>query len=298
MISICIPCYNDNPSHLVESLMKQMDSVQEFTEIIIYDDASQQVFEDIPHPKIRILRGEENIGDYAARKLLANKSSNRYILFLDADLGMAKNDFLKVYAEACHTNYDVIYGGICYCQDKPEKSQILRWKYGKSREEKKNIPREKLYECFVSASFLVDKEFFLSITENQLPNIYGSDLYLAAQFKREKASINFIHNPICHKGLETSIEFLAKSKTAVLATYILMKDEVIPHDHRPIQRAYLLLKKMKSTLIISKTISYLEKYLTRNLLSREPRLLFLDMIKLNEYIKLARSKPENSLIKQ
>ncbi len=286
MISILIPCYNDDPSVLITELKRLCQVSKQFNEIIVYDDASTKAVTQT-NDEVTIVHGKENIGDFAARKKLAHLAKNDWLLYLDADVEIINDDFLdKYYNSIIRQNEFVVYGGVNYQKNAPDPSKMLRWLYGKKREEKNYIPYELRYENFVAASFLVSKNLFLKACESEPQNIYGTDLLLAAYFKKHKSPIQFTFNPVLHNGLEDNKVFINKAMEAVKATYLMETEGLIENDHKPLQRLYLKLKNKRLHKIVQQTILILKPLLLKNLTSKKPKLSYLDLLKLEHFIAL------------
>jgi glycosyltransferase involved in cell wall biosynthesis len=286
LISILIPCFNDDPSNLLEDIIKQNDFNYEDYEVIVYDDASTSTIKWSENNLIKIIHGKSNKGDFASRKILASHAQFQWLLFLDADLRLCSDDFLKIYKNQISQNLSVCYGGIFYQDSPPENNKLLRWTYGKAREEKTTVQPEYLYENFVAASFLIQKDVFLKATDIEPPNIYGTDLLLAAYFRAEQVSISFIYNPAMHTGIEANEIFLEKSLKAVQATYQMEQSQLIPNNHKPLQRLFLKLEKWRLINLGKMFLDKGQSYFIKQINSKNPKLFFLDLLKLQQYIKL------------
>ena len=79
-LSILIPTYNYDCSHLVLQLLEQQPKE---AEIIIGDDCSTKPIKEISG--CRIFRPEHNLGRAAIRNALAREAKGEWLLFIDAD---------------------------------------------------------------------------------------------------------------------------------------------------------------------------------------------------------------------
>ena len=287
MISICIPVYNYDVSDLLNQLIEQCNDLPEFTEILIYDDAStKQTVLNTQHEMITVHLGKENIGSVASRKHLANFASNDWILFLDTDLELPSSDFLASYLNSINDSSTLYYGGVCYKEQTPEANKILRWKYGHKRESRKPQSLEEVYNYFVSCSFLIDKTTFDSIfTSEKMPG-YGQDIYITSLLKKLDIEISFIKNPVIHLGLESNEVYYKKSMEGIETTFHAEINGLIPDNCRPVQRAYLKMKKIGVTRLFIKLIEKRKLQLEKNLVSGKPKLIYLDLLKLYYYSSL------------
>ena len=163
MLSILIPVYNFNVTSLIGELLNQAEKLNIQFEIICFDDKSKSKFlhandnlRNLENVNYKILK--ENIGRSKIRNLLASESKYEYLLFLDCDIKISNPDFLENYINQISNN-DVIIGGLEYESfDNTDKNKLLRWAYGKNREEKKAIKRcKKPYLAFSVCNLFIKK---------------------------------------------------------------------------------------------------------------------------------------------
>ena len=138
MVSILIPTYNYNVFPLAEAIEKQALKANIVFELICVDDASFSPL-NIKNQNINTLTNckfielKKNIGRTANRQLLAEKAQYKWLLFLDADTLPKSEQFLENYIQAIKQGKDVVFGGITYVDNPPNKESLLRWKYGKEK---------------------------------------------------------------------------------------------------------------------------------------------------------------------
>jgi len=295
MLSILIPTYNYNIVTLVNKVYKQALDAKILFEIIVADDCSTyKAFID-ENKEIEelefctLIRNKENIGRTATRNLLANKAKYNQLLFLDSDVVPKYDDFISRFNLKEMENYQVIYGGVSYFEEKPEENKVLRWKYGKEREAKNVAKRLKEPFFIISQNLMIKKDIFLKLN-NINTNAYGLDILFSNNLKVNNITVNHIDNPVYHLGLETNNVFIKKSLEAVKTTVQLENKGIIDNDLRPLQKSYLRLKKNKLTLIFSFFISKLKKLMEHNFLSKNPNLFWFDLYRLNYYIELKSKK--------
>ena len=147
MISILIPTYNYNTLPLVEELYNQVISENIAFEIIVQDDASPVNENTEINSKInefnncRFERNEINLGRGQNRNSLVSKAQYDWILLMDCDMYPKSKNFIKVYLKSMKPEErKAIFGGLIYFDEKPKDDEVLRWFFGKSREE---IPLKK-----------------------------------------------------------------------------------------------------------------------------------------------------------
>jgi glycosyltransferase involved in cell wall biosynthesis len=221
MLSICIPIYNIVPTNLVENLQFQIKSAGITAEICLLDDASPMI-DELSLQKLsnsdftKLIRHNENKGRSFSRNHLAKMAQYEYLLFIDADSGIDNSSFLDNYLRFCHSGI-VCCGGTKYQNSKPEKSKILRWKYGNKRETTKAATRAKNpWGSFSSHHFLIDKQTFLNIGFDESLIEYGhEDTLFGLALKEKSIPITHIDNPLLHLGLENNYEFLNKTELAI-----------------------------------------------------------------------------------
>lgn len=223
MLSILIPVHNYNPGELIKELFKQAtESGAEF-EIILGDDASRVEYQKILKSfllvgKVKIVRNDENIGRAAIRNRLADASVFPWFLFIDADAAIGEN-FLKEYIDLCSKNAaEVIVGGTVYSNKPPEdKNKLLRWNYGRKREEKLAVYRMKSpFRSFSTFNFVASRDTFSKVRFNENLRGYGhEDTLFGMELEKKHIKILHVDNPAVHAGIENAACFLEKSREGV-----------------------------------------------------------------------------------
>ncbi len=291
MLSILIPTYNYNITALVEILSKQLENIPFPFEILVLDDCSSN--SEITEANRSIekvancyyLQNTQNKGRTATRQALAERAHFDNLLFMDADVLPKNNDFIKNF-EVENQTADVVFGGITYENSKPKSDKLLRWKYGKAREAKPISEREKMpYLSIISQCFLIKKSVFLN-ANNFHDNVYGVDVLFAQNLEKIQVTVLHINNPIIHLGLESSESFIEKTKKGLESLYQFEKENKIPEDYRPIQKAYQSLKKNGALNLFMKTIKTFEKAILKNLKSSSPSLFLFDLYRLYYFATL------------
>lgn len=291
MLSILIPTYNYPVWELVENLHSQASKLNEDIEILIYEDGSDRFLQD--NEKISSLenvfyrQNKTNIGRTALRTLLAKEAKNEFLLFLDSDVLPKNQDFIQRYLDLIPTAPDVAFGGIAYDELPPRKDKILRWKYGRKREAKSVEMRKKSPFFIISQNLFIRKKVFLKANDLN-ENLYGLDNYFSFRLKQLDAVVVHIHNPVIHRGLESSEVFLSKALEAVKTTVLLENRNLMSDDMRPLQKSYLKLKKFGLSSIFSFFISLYKPLMEKNFHSENPNLFWFDLYRLSYYIQLKR----------
>lgn len=222
-ISLLIPVFNYDIVALVHSMKGAMCKVPEFCEILIGDDASspeyKEKFRALEGNGVKIISSDKNIGRAATRNKLALEAEGDYLLFIDADMmlpGTAES-YLSKYISVIGTS-QVICGGITYSDSPPgDPDKLLRWKYGKWREQKKASERNKRpHSDFFTFNVLIEKSVFSKIRFYEELKQYGhEDTLLSYQLRNAGINILHIDNTLIHEGLESNREYLDKVKLSI-----------------------------------------------------------------------------------
>lgn len=289
-LSICIPVFNFDVRELVDALKKEIEKNDIDAEIILIDDASNDQFKAIngglqSRVKDFILLGK-NIGRSKIRNLFLQYAKGDYLLFLDCDGKIINSDFLGIYTETLQkdTKIGVLYGGRTVVRNLVDKKYILRWKFAVERE---NLPvamrNKKPYLSFQTNNFIIKKETLDKIKFNPEFENYGyEDLLFAMDLKSEHIQIHHIDNPIFNNDLENNEIYLAKVEESVESLAKMLKMDSLRHKISEIKlvKAYNLLQTIHLEFIFLSFFNFLEKRITRNLLSGYPNLKNLDLYKL------------------
>jgi glycosyltransferase involved in cell wall biosynthesis len=223
MISILIPVNDYDIVALVHSMKDGLEKVPEYCEILIGDDGSSPEFRNkylqLEGGSVRVVISEKNIGRASIRNKLALEAKGDHLLFIDADA------MIQGTAEAYLLNWlpmintaRVICGGTAYSETPPgDPDKILRWKFGRKKEQIKASDRNKHpHSGFSTFNFLIEKSVFSKIRFNEELKQYGhEDTLLGYQLKKAEINILHIDNPLLHEGLETNREFINKTKLGI-----------------------------------------------------------------------------------
>lgn len=291
MLTILIPTYNYNVVSLVTSLSIQLTNTPFPFEILVLDDCSTNTELVEANKTITqfancfYIPQSVNKGRTATRQALAETAKYNWLLFMDADVLPKNEEFVKKF-DLENQTADVVFGGIAYETKKPEKEKMLRWKYGKAREAKPVFERKKKpYLSIISQCFLIKKEVFLNANDYH-DNVYGVDVLFCQNLEKMQAQVAHIDNPIVHLGLESSVAFIEKTKKGLESLYQFEKENKIPNDYRPIQKAYQTLYKNGALKLFMKIMKTFEKSVLKNLKSSKPSLFLFDLFRLNYFSSL------------
>lgn len=222
-ISLLIPVYDYDIVALVHSMKSALGKVPEFCEILIGDDGSSAEYREkylsLEGDGVKVISSEKNIGRAAIRNRLALEAKGDFLLFIDADVmlpGTAEAYILKWLPMIAVSR--VLCGGKLYHESPPEDpDKLLRWKYGKSKEQLKAEERNKHpHARFSTFNVLISKSVFSKIRFNEELKQYGhEDTLMGYQLKKAGIGIFHIDNGLMHEGLESNKEFLNKTKLGI-----------------------------------------------------------------------------------
>ena len=292
MLSILIPTYNYNVLPLVSELHNQCENSGIEFEIIVQDDASKSEL-NLENEKINAINNcffyvnEENVGRGKNRNSLFEKSKFDWILFLDSDTMPVLDNFITNYI-ASSLNYKVVFGGLQYQAEKPEKSQLLRWVYGKKREaltlnERLKNPNK----TALTSNFLIQRTIFIShIFDNEITKYGYEDYLFFLNLEKKDISVHHIENPVFHLGLDSSDEFLNKTKVALENLNNLHSIGLLSFNDNRILTTYAKIKKIKLVTYFSFIYSNFNFLLRKNLTSSNPSLFIFDVYRLGYFCSL------------
>lgn len=292
MLSILIPIFNYNTYPLVNELHKYcLESKLDF-EILCQDDASNEFLDE--NQKINTLencnfsRNNSNLGRGKNINLLAEEAKFEWLLIMDCDTFPTQSDFIQNYISKINEAEKVVFGGIEYHKEKPEQNKLLRWFYGNARESLSVTKRNTNPNGnALTSNILIKKNVFLSNKFDASITKYGyEDLVFLSDLKKKGFAVKHIDNPTYHLGLETSQQFLDKTKTALENLKKLTATTSLNSSESKILKTYVLLEKMHLTDLISFLFKKNEPNMVRNLLSKKPSLLLFDLYKLGYFCSI------------
>jgi glycosyltransferase involved in cell wall biosynthesis len=221
MISICIPVFNFKVDGLVKNLYTQAELLEVPAEIILIDDCSEKFFREYNEKTcdhVKYIGLDKNIGRASIRNLFLTYSNHDYLLFLDCDSMITRDNFLVNYIDAIRKYPDsVICGGREYHKLPPPRNKRLRWKYGIRRECKPaEIRVQNPYKSFMTNNFVISKKVLESVKFDERLAEYGhEDTLFGYELKKREINIHHINNPILNGHLEDNFEYLQNTEKAI-----------------------------------------------------------------------------------
>lgn len=285
-LSILIPVYEYNPTELIKELIRQGIGIKIPLEIIVVDDAScvdffstwATSFKD--SRQIHITRLDQNIGRAAIRNVLIEKASFDLLLFLDADTIPCSQNYITAFIPFLSSNYSCVCGGTAYREEQPEASRILRWQYGKEREEiSATIRNQNPFETFTLNNLLIQKEVVLQFPLDNTILKYGhEDTLLGMTLAENNIQIRHIDNFVYHEGLDTNEVFLLKVKQSV-STLVDLYTQGKLHSDTKLIRLHKKLIRLKINRIVTALIKPFISRIEKNLVGPTPSMFYLDVLK-------------------
>lgn len=285
-LSICIPTFNTDVFKIVETIHAQCEKAEIEYEILIIDDASTALEilsknEDFEkRPNVQFIKNEVNLGRTSTRRKAAELSQFNWILFLDADVVPASDDFIVNYIKSLNSGYKVILGGYSYFNINGSK-RGFRWNYGKAREEASaEVRNTKPYGYVFSGNILVEKNTFLECNFKADAKLYGMDIFFSYQLYVNKIPILHIDNPIIHEGLDENEVFFKKSLLSVKSRFDYLKDLPEIEKVNPLLNYYKKLDQFGLTKIVGFLFKMFEPNMKKRIVCDEPNLFLFDLYRL------------------
>lgn len=288
MLSILIPTYNYNIVPLVKELHHQaMESFVDF-EIVVMEDGSTQFLEENKEIKKLVFCRhevlEKNVGRSAIRNLLADQARYNYLLFMDCDGEVHSTHFVEKYLSFCNED-SVVIGGTAYDPANQDSRYSLRLKYGRKREAKMAIARERdgKYSHFSTFNFFISKNIFQKIRFDESIRGYGhEDTLFGHQVSEMGCELHHIDNPLIHKGLDDNETFLRKTEEGTRNLLFLHKTGNYPFlvDQSKLLRMFVSIQNKSLVPFFSFLYKSTNSLLKKNLTGKHPSLLLFDLYKL------------------
>lgn len=289
-LSILIPTYNDDCYNLVCDIQKQASAVSGLGyEIIVGDDGSthKSIVESIDRinsmERCRVIRPPKNIGRAAIRNLLAREASYDWILYIDADMRISRQDFIKEYIEKA-TQSCVVYGG--YEIPNINLKGNLRYKYEKSvaTNHFAEVRQENPYKDFHTSNFLIRRDVMLYTPFNEQIKRYGyEDVLFGKELKSKNINILHIDNPVVFSTFESNVDFLRKTDEGITT---LSEFDTLLGDYSRLVPIYEKLKRYHLQGFTKFVFQVTEPAIKRILTSRHPSLALFSFYKVGKYITM------------
>ncbi|OUR99358.1 hypothetical protein A9Q86_12350 [Flavobacteriales bacterium 33_180_T64] len=287
MLSVLIPVFNYDIRSLVTTVHKQLVASSTPFEIICIDDCSKTHFSTLNSEvqqlsNITYSIAHQNKGRVATRQELAKSAAYDWLLFLDADVMPKPDNFIEQYIGHLGSKYKAIYGGITYENTKPDSNFMLRWTYGKAKEElSANYRNSNTYKSLVSANFLIQKSIFTEHNVKIRQKGYGYDNYFGTLLKANTTPVLHIDNAVYHLGLESNTIYLNKIEAAVNTLLKLNEQGQLNDTDNSLLNTFKRLKIWKVNYFFSWLYKAFYNQFKNNLLGDRPRIFIIQCYKLS-----------------
>lgn len=292
MLSVLVPTYHYNVLPLARTVIGQLSKTSIPFEFICIDDGSHSELNTENRqinalPNAVFTANKENLGRSRMMNLLAARANYPYLLFLDADVMPADENFIDNYLSQVKKGAEVCYGGLAYKKEHT-KEEALRWRYGMAREaitlkKRLNSP----YAHTLTSNLLIKKGVVLRFPFPTELTQYGyEDTVFVNLLKTANIPIMHIQNPVYHLQLDTATIFLKKTNNAVSNLVELTKNNKLPYEKTRLGKAFVALKKYGLVKIAGFILNVLNPFIFKNLHSKKPSLFLFDLYKLGLFCKL------------
>ncbi len=289
MLSVLIPIFNHDVTRLVGELTMQCSKAKIPFQILCFDDGSKEKYL-VANRALDGVYGVSyielgtNIGRSAIRNKLAYNAMYDYLLFLDCDSEIRSKKFIKRYVNEMKQKVPIVYGGRQYSKRPPRsKKKRLHWTYGVKKEARPAKRRAKLGNlAFQSNNYLITRDLALEFPFDENIRGYGhEDTMLALRLQSAHHFIKHIDNPILHRGVEETKNFLEKTKEG-LRNLVLLRQEY-PIMQTPVTSAYDTLRGMWMHKVFRWIYNRWEDRIMENLYGTNPSMRLFDFYKLYHY---------------
>lgn len=223
-LSILIPTFNGICTKLVTDLHEQAEQIGMDYEIIVADDGStdqdtirtNRNINELSHS--RYMEQQQNVGRAAVRNFLAQQAQYDWLLFIDSDMIVCRQNYLQQYIRHTTPNVNsstqnaIIYGGVTIGN---LVSGNLRSIYEKSVEHEHTVEKRQQspYHDFHTANFLIKRDIMLQHLFDERFHHYGyEDVMFGKQLQQYGIAIIHIDNPLSFEVFESNDDFVSKTE--------------------------------------------------------------------------------------
>ena len=287
-ISVLIPCYNSKCKGLVATLQRQLNKEYETDnifryEIIVADDGSDRndVIEYnrqinlLPHCRY-VIRGK-NVGRAAIRNFLTNEAAYDNLLFLDCDITVANDLFIRNYITA---ESNVVVGGLEIGGDSTLLCNNIRYLYEKASEKAHNACNRAKAEHkeFRTTNFMISRQLAKQFPFNENIKWYGyEDVMMGKELAAENVHIEHIDTPVILDDYEDNATFMAQTEEA-MHTLKEFEDEL--KEYSTLLHYYDIFRKYHLTPILYAIYITFGNVIKNNLTGNKPKLILFNIYKL------------------
>ena len=292
--------YEIDPSHLVNQLIQQLESLDCKGYILVHDDGSTKQWQDSlqvlqsKHAGLKLSLSSSNEGRAKARNKLMGLAKADYLLMIDGDAQLDASDFLSKYWQS-RSKKGIVVGSKKLKETSPLPGCELRWKYTKVREirsiEKRILKPQR---SFQTNCFLIDLKHVNNLNFDENLMGYGHEDSLFG-LEANSAGYHFSHidNPTIYSADERSDRFLEKTDQALVnLRYI---EVAYPQfcESFPLLRLKKRIKKLKLNAILKIILRFGRDAIVKNLVSNKPSLVLFDLYRIMRLLDFERFDKAN-----
>ena len=233
-LSILIPAYNYDCTQLVQGLCRQLSemvSIGVKSEVIVAEDGTSDEDALAANATIakwehcRYIRRSENVGRAAIRNFLTQNATYEWLLFLDCDMELPDDMFVRRYLESY--GHEVVDGGFGVSENKALEGHNLRYTYEWHAQDKHSVEqrRNNPYRSFRTTNFLVSRQIMTDIPFDERFLHYGyEDVLFGKMLKQRGITIEHIDNPMILTCVESNDTFIDKTEEGLRTLYRFRED--------------------------------------------------------------------------
>lgn len=289
-LSVLIPTHNYKCYTLVSDLRAQLEQSGVDYEIIVAEDGSKDQVSIISNHRIdelshcRHIIRRENVGRARVRNMLAEEAKGEWLLFMDSDGRVVRDDFIEKYIGAMNEQTDLVLGGWTQPSECPEPNKMLRWKY-----EQRYLDAMQLEHAhFRSFCFMVRRSAFMEVRFREAYTAYGwEDNRFGMDMKEHGYRFAYIDNPLMNIDIENNELFLAKTEEA-MRTLKQFRHEL--NDEVAVLNIANRLERLHLSCLAKIGFTILRPLLRRNLLSKNPSMTLFAAYKLGYFLTTPQGK--------
>jgi len=296
MLTVCIPVYNKDVTTLVTTLLNQINIADKNVNVVLIDDKSDSSFVQTNKnisEEVLYIPLEQNVGRSKIRNKFLEHTDAKYLLFLDCDSTIIKDNFIETYLNCLNENEpQVLVGASVYDANKPALNHRLRWKYGRLKESKTYSERISHSNfSFKTNNFIISRTCFAENLFNETISGYGhEDTLFGYDLRTKGIQIDHIDNPVLNGILDTNKEFILKTEEGL---YNLLKVLQITNYDKDLTSSIKLLSyynRFRSSGLFKLFFAVSRKPIRFMLMKGCTSLFWLDVYKLGYLIRLDSSR--------
>ena len=294
-LSVLIPCYNSLCHDEVKSVWQQLTEYNLHAsnkvewEIIVVEDGSTDETTLKENAKIALLENvryiprKENVGRAAVRNLLAHEAKYEWLLYIDSDVCVEHNTFIKKYIESSD---NIVVGGVRIFGNAMKLSYNLRYLYEKKASGKHTRTERQKHEHreFRTTNFLIARDIIFECPFDESFKSYGYEDVLFGKTLHDKGyPVKHISNPVTIIDYEDNATFVNKTEES-LRTLHQFKDQLKDYSTLLKYATWTRMSCLSPLLMIAYKI--FGKTIRKNLAGNNPRLSWFNIYKLLYYLSL------------